>query len=121
MPYDDAATARLGNKWHIPTDTEVKELFDNCTAKEITLNGQPGIALVSKINNNYIFFINNGYTSGIKMYGTDRCVCWTADLYTGDVQNAICFTIYKYEGKIRVDTGWRAIRFMGLNIRPIYY
>ena len=121
MPYDDAATARLGNKWHIPTDTEVKELFDNCTAKEITLNGQPGIALVSKINNNYIFFINNGYTSGIKMYGTDRCVCWTADLYTGDVQNAICFTIYKYEGKIRVDTGWSAFRFMGLNIRPIYY
>ena len=121
MPYDDAATARLGNKWHIPTDTEVKELFDNCTAKEITLNGQPGIALVSKINNNYIFFINNGYTSGIKMYGTDRCVCWTADLYTGDVQNAICFTIYKYEGKIRVDTGWSGFRFMGLNIRPIYY
>ena len=121
MPYDDAATARLGNKWHIPTKTEVKELFDNCTAKEITLNGQAGIALVSKINNNYIFFINNGYTSGIKMYGTDRCVCWTADLYTGDVQHAICFTIYKYEGKIRVDTGWSAFRFMGLNIRPIYY
>ena len=121
MPYDDAATARLGNKWHIPTDTEVLELFNNCTTKEITLNGQPGIALISKINNNYIFFINNGYTSGIKMYGTDRCVCWTADLYTGDVQNAICFTIYKYEGKIRVDTGWSAFRFMGLNIRPIYY
>ena len=121
IPYDDAATARLGNKWHIPTETEVQELFDYCTAKEITLNGQAGIALVSKINNNYIFFINNGYTSGIKMYGTDRCVCWTADLYTGDVQNAICFTIYKYEGKIRVDTGWSAFRFMGLNIRPIYY
>ena len=121
MPYDDAATARLGNKWHIPTETEVQELFDNCTAKEITLNGQPGIALVSKINNNYIFFINNGYTSGIKMYNTDQCVCWTADLYTGEVQNAIYFFIYKYEGKIRVETGWGKLRFKGMNIRPIYY
>ena len=121
IPYDDAATARLGNKWHIPTETEVQELFDNCTAKEITLNGQPGIALVSKINNNYIFFINNGYTSGIKMYNTDQCVCWTADLCTGDVQNAIYFFIYKYEGKIRVETGWGKFRFKGMNIRPIYY
>ena len=121
MPYDDAATARLGSKWHIPTETEVQELFDNCTAKEITLNGQAGIALVSKINNNYIFFINNGYTSGIKMYSTDQCVCWTADLYTGDVQNAIYFFIDKYEGKIRVETGWGKYRFKGMNIRPIYY
>ena len=121
MPYDDAATVRLGSKWHIPTETEVQELFDNCTTKEITLNGQPGIALVSKINNNYIFFRNNGYRSGDKwFYATER-VCWTADLYTGEVEFASYFIIYKYEGKIRVDTGWGAFRSDGMNIRPIYY
>ena len=120
MPYDDAATARLGNKWHIPTETEVKELFDNCTAKEITLNGQAGIALVSKINNNYIFFINNGYTRGIKMYTTDQCVCWTADLYPGEVQYATYCRIYIDGDNIVTDT-WGTLRSDGMNIRPIYY
>ena len=121
MPYDDAATARLGNKWHIPTETEVKELFDNCTAKEITLNGQPGIALVSKINNNYIFFRNNGFRCGDKWYFATECVCWTADLYTAEVQYAIFFKIFIYEGDIITTTNWREGRSSGMNIRPIYY
>ena len=121
MPYDDAATARLGNKWHIPTKTEVKELFDNCTAKEITLNGQPGIALVSKINNNYIFFRNNGYRSGNKWYFATERVCWTADLYNTDVEEAIFFMIYIDEGNIGTTTNWVTYRSDGMNIRPIYY
>ena len=121
MPYDDAATARLGNKWHIPTKTEVKELFDNCTAKEITLNGQAGIALVSKINNNYIFFINNGFTAGIKMYRTDQCVCWTANLYKDEVKLAEEFKIFIKGDKIITETDWSNTRYSGMNIRPIYY
>ena len=120
MPYDDAATVRLGHKWHIPTETEVQELLDNCTAKEITLNGQPGFALVSKINNNYIFFINNGYTRGIKMYDTDECNCWTADLYPGEVQYATYCKIYIDGDNIVTDT-WGSLRSDGMNIRPIYY
>ena len=121
MPYDDAATARLGNKWHIPTVTEVKELFNNCTAKEITLNGQPGIALVSKINNNYIFFRNNGSTSGDKWYRTNCCLCWTADLYKDDVKIAEVFNIFIRGDKIFTETGWSNTRSSGMNIRPIYY
>ena len=121
MPYDDAATVRLGNKWHIPTETEVQELFDNCTAKEITLNGQAGIALVSKINNNYIFFINNGLTADDKWYGTNRCICWTADLYKLDVHYANIFKIYIDGDNIVTTTNWREARSSGMNIRPIYY
>ena len=121
MPYDDAATVRLGHKWHIPTETEVQELFDNCTAKEITLNGQPGIALVSKINNNYIFFRNNGLSYKDKWYSTDRCICWSADLSKHDVKfgNELC--IYIYDGNIVTSTKWNDTRSNGLNIRPIYY
>ena len=121
MPYDDAATARLGNKWHIPTITEVKELFNNCTAKEITLNGQSGIALVSKINNNYIFFRNNGYISGDKWGRTNCCLCWTADLYKDDVKIAEVFNIFIRGDKIFTETGWSILRSRGMNIRPIYY
>ena len=121
MPYDDAATVRLGHKWHIPTETEVQELFDNCTAKEITLNGQPGFALVSKINNNYIFFRNNGLSYEDKWYSTDRCICWSADLYKLDVEygNELC--IYIYDGNIVTSTKWSDTRSSGMNIRPIYY
>ena len=121
IPYDDAATARLGNKWHIPTETEVQELFDNCTAKEITLNGKAGIALVSKINNNYIFFINNGLTADDKWYGTNQCICWTADLYKLDVHYANIFKIYIDGDNIVTTTNWRQDRSSGMNIRPIYY
>ena len=123
MPYDDAATARLGNKWHIPTETEVLELFNNCTTKEITLNGQPGIALISKINNNYIFFRINGYSSGKKWFYTTQCTCWTADLYTntGEVDSAIFYRIYINGDNIVTDTKWYVARFVGMNIRPIYY
>ena len=121
MPYDDAATARLGNKWHIPTRTEIQELWDNCTAKEITLNGQPGIALVSKINNNYIFFRDNGYRSDDKWYYGTECVSWTADLSNLDVQNAFYFSIYIDGGDIKAKTNWVAYRADGVNIRPIYY
>ena len=121
MPYDDAATARLGNKWHIPTKTEVQELFDNCTAKEITLNGQAGIALVSKINNNYIFFINNGYTSGMKWYNTDQCVCWSANMSNMLIEDGNVFKIYIDGDNIVTTTKWREDRSSGMNIRPIYY
>ena len=121
IPYDDAATARLGDKWHIPTETEVQELFDYCTAKEITLNGQAGIALVSKINNNYIFFINNGRASVDMWYGTNQCICWTADLFIGDVQGATYFKIYIDGDNIVTDTKWHTLRSDGMNIRPIYY
>ena len=121
MPYDDAATARLGNKWHIPTETEVKELFDNCTAKEITLNGQPGIALVSKINNNYIFFRNNGVRSGNKCFFATECISWTADLYKLNVEYGNLFKIYIDEGDIITTTNWTNCRAEGINIRPIYY
>ena len=121
IPYDDAATARLGNKWHIPTETEVQELFDNCTAKEITMNGKAGIALVSKINNNYIFFINNGLTADDKWYGTNQCICWTADLYKLDVHYANIFKIYIDGDNIVTTTNWRQDRSSGMNIRPIYY
>ena len=121
MPYDDAATARLGNKWHIPTRTEIQELWDNCTAKEITLNGQPGIALVSKINNNYIFFRDNGYRSDDKWYYGTECVSWTADLSNLDVGNAFYFSIYIDGGDIKAKTNWVAYRADGVNIRPIYY
>ena len=121
MPYDDAATARLGNKWHIPTRTEFQELFDNCTAKEITLNGQPGIALVSKINNNYIFFRDNGYRSDDKWYFGTECISWTADLSNLDVENAFYFSIYIDGGDIKARTNWVAYRADGVNIRPIYY
>ena len=120
IPYDDAATARLGDKWHIPTKTEVQELLDYCTAKEITMNGKAGIALVSKINNNYIFFINNGLVSFDMWYGTDRFVCWTADLFIGDIQHATYCRIYIDGDNIVTDT-WHTLRSDGMNIRPIYY
>ena len=84
------------------------------------MNGKAGIALVSKINNNYIFFRNNGLVSFDKWYGTDRFDFWTADLFIGDVQHATYCRIYIDGDNIVTDT-WHTLRSDGMNIRPINY
>ena len=56
---DDVAYLRLGEGWRTPTWNEVQELIDNCTVTGATLNGLPGVMFISKINNNYIFFVSS--------------------------------------------------------------
>ena len=121
MPDDDAATVRLGNKWHIPTRTDVVELFDNCTAKEITMNGKDGIALISKINNNYIFFIPNGYARENKWDEISCVMCWTADRYDDNPEYSNILRIEIIGSDIHPSYGYYQPRFEGRNIRPIYY
>lgn len=52
--YDDAATAKWGTKWRMPTSEEVKELKANCSCVSAERNGVRGCYLIAK-NGNYIF------------------------------------------------------------------
>lgn len=63
LPEDDAATANWGSGWQIPSDEQLKELFDskNTTAEWTTQNGVNGRKFTSKSNGNSIFFPATGY------------------------------------------------------------
>ena len=120
MPYDDIATAKLGNKWHIPTMEECEELITNCTIQEVTMDGEEGYAMVSKINNNYIFMKSSGYTADNKRYCKNEVIYWTADR-DEIVDRAYGLRVRKDGGTISASTKYYYRRYLGLNIRPIYY
>ena len=56
---DDAATANWGSGWRMPTETEMRELKDNCTVTRTTQNGVNGL-LFTRPNGNYIFLPSAG-------------------------------------------------------------
>ena len=111
---DDAAYLRLGEGWRTPTWNEVQELIDNCTATESKLNGWPGVMLVSKINNNYIFF--GHFTIGVA--GTSR---WSSAVVPSDPTRAYCLHFERDDktGKIVVSRENRE-RKGSFPIRPVY-
>ena len=51
----DAATVILGSEWHLPTEEQIRELHDCCTAQWETINGME-VLKVTGPNGNTIFF-----------------------------------------------------------------
>ena len=51
----DAAAAKWGEEWRIPSKTHFQELMENCTWEWTTLGRAKGCKVISKINGNYIF------------------------------------------------------------------
>ena len=62
----DAAVARLGNGWHMPTTANFQELFNNAytTRQWTTINGVSGYLLTSIANGNTLFFPASGVRDG---------------------------------------------------------
>jgi hypothetical protein len=76
---DDAAHANWWGEWCMPTMEHVKELLDNTTVEETTLNGVRGYKFTSKYNGNAIFLPAAGFISGEKM-NSDVGYYWTSTL-----------------------------------------
>ena len=60
LPKDDAATAKLGREWRIPTHVEWEELLNSCNRIWVSMNGTEGLLLESKINGNTLFLPASG-------------------------------------------------------------
>ena len=110
---DDAAYLRLGEGWRIPTWNEMQELIDNCTVTESTLNGRRGAMLISKINNNYIFF---GYWN----YIGNRSYRWSSALNPSDPSLAKCMYFAKEGDRIVLKQDYGNRDESRLAIRPVY-
>ena len=66
----DAATANWGSGWRMPTQTEMKELINNCTVTWTIQNGVNG-RLFTGSNGNSIFLPAAGCRNGSELYHAD--------------------------------------------------
>ena len=85
---DDAATAKLGSPWRIPTNDEIQELLDRCTWTWTTQDGMKGYE-VKGPNGNSIFLPVAGNRTGSRLdhagvYGYYR----SSSLSTGNSNKA---------------------------------
>lgn len=98
---DDAASAKLGGKWRIPTIEEWKELLENC--RWIWTDGYknswvPGYIIISKIpgyENNELFLPAVGYVKNAHLGDREIGYYWTSDLFEEDCYNAMSLKIFE--------------------------
>ena len=75
----DAARAKWGDKWLMPSSIQIKELIDNCTSEWTTQNGVNGRKFISKINGESIFLPAVGFCeNGVSSSGTSGYY-WACD------------------------------------------
>lgn len=117
---DDAAHVILGDNWRMPSIDDLKELGDNCTFSQATVNGVKGVKVTSKSNSNYIFLPSNGYISGTTFKGytsnSPGARFWLTDC-AGD---GTAYQQYTAEGSPELNYGTAKDKWRGTPIRPVY-
>ena len=113
---DDAATAKLGSPWRMPTEDEFKELRENCTVIRTTQGGVEGYQ-VDGPNGNAIFLPNAGFCapSGPSAVGK-QCIYWSNSLSEG---NNSGYAAFIYFGDIGIGWYLGPNRYNGLPVRPV--
>lgn len=112
---DDAATAKLGSPWRMPTLDEINELLDNCTWTWTTQDGKNGYE-VKGSNGNTIFLPAAGYRYGSDLNDAGiRGDYWSSSLdaaYSDDARN---LRFYSDEH----DWHYNYSRYYGFSVRPV--
>ena len=111
---DDAATAKLGSPWRIPTADEIKELIDKCTWTWTTQDGVKGYK-VKGPNGNSIFLPAAGIRGGSEL---DNAGKW--GYYWSSSLNA-AYSYYAHN--LLFDSGKHDLndnnRHYGFTVRPV--
>ena len=106
---DDAAHVNMGGKWRMPTYEQLKELYDNTTHRDETINGVKGMLFTSKINSNKLFipFMQGSWWNGNwENWGRSSAYVWSSQVHPSNV-------IYAY--RLNCDSGGNAN--INLNLR----
>ncbi len=90
---EDAATANWGEGVRMPTQTEMEELYTNCTLTWTKVNGKAGLTISSKNNGNEIFLPAAGFNmiSNAENFGSDGWY-WTSTPVTGSKDRGYAFS-----------------------------
>ena len=119
---DDAAHVNLGDKWHIPTDSEWTELIENCTWTWSTVDGVSG-QLVTGTNGNSIFLPAAGYRSDNTLKDADYRGYYCIPSLCNDLNYmAVDDPSNSWHMNISASGFDRGVntRYCGLSIRPVY-
>ena len=82
LPEDDAATAKWGEGWRMPTKEEFQELYNNTASDWTTQNGVNGW-LFTASNGNSLFLPAAGYRDTNDLYHAgSHCYYWSSSLDT---------------------------------------
>ena len=114
----DAAVARLGNGWHMPTQDNFQELFSsvNCSWSKAIINGINVLHVVSKRNGNELFFPYTGLRINSYIHYRENYGDYVSStLYSATQAHD---TSFNSEGYVTVL--WRNPRYYGFPIRPVY-
>ena len=105
-----------GDQWRMPSENEIKELFENCTCSWTSVKGQKGYTLKSKMNGDSIFFPVTGTRYESKTTDKDSLgYLWSGSIDKSDPRKAICFKFSHSDSSfIGLD------RYMGCAIRAVY-
>ena len=108
-PEDDAATAKWGSAWRMPTAAEMDELLEHCTWTWTTQNGINGYQVASKTNGNSIFLPAAGCSDGTVLKGAGSygnywysslygipCSAWSLDLLSDGIDRTGYFRSYGF-------------------------
>lgn len=111
----DIATKQWGGAWRMPTEAEMAELIDNCTAEPEVLNGISGVRLTSKINGKSIFLPLAGDRFGSEYRETEYLgYYWTGTLNTDNRFNAYRMSLTGSDATID-----NYPRYIGHSVRPV--
>ena len=87
---DDAAHVNMGGKWRMPTNEQLKELYDNTTHRVETINGVQCMVFTSKINNKQLFVPFAGcWYNGSFGAAWSRAYIWSSQVHPSS-------TVYAY-------------------------
>lgn len=119
-PEYDAAKAKWGGNWQLPSKKDFEELVSKCKWKKITIRGKKGFVAIGP-NGNKIFFPLAGY---MEKAGPVQLKCeelhgvyWTGDYNESSdecLSYAFCLYHPQYNKGITPHT-----RYCGHNIRPL--
>ena len=115
IQYDVAASTWEGT-WRIPTETEARELIDNCTIEWTTMNNVQG-AIFTGPNGNQIFLPSGGFaTEGNIDFSDSEGAYWTS---SPDPSDPVYYSTFFYFYNTNfANLGWFS-RYAGLLIRPV--
>ena len=113
-PFLDAARARWGGSWRLPTEAEMQELIDKCTWEWITLDGKKGYKVTGPSGRS-IFLPAAGYRNGSSLYDAgSESHYWSSTPIVVDADFAYCLHFDDSTLEVEWDT-----RYNGNSVRPV--
>ena len=120
---DDAAHAKLGAPWRMPTGDEANELAQACTWSKEVINGNVCFRGKSKYNGKSIIFKASGRVNNSQLEGDDQGTSiWVSDKLFQTPEQSLTLILREKEGgtdaRVEATTMYHE-RYLGISIRPV--